>query len=126
MYESMKSTRDIINAFLDAVENRDFDRALTFLSAEEFSYRGPIDHFDDPNVFIQDISSIGTILKKIERRRVFIDGNEACVIATYHTTMEDLRTTQVAHWIRLKHSKITSVESFFDVRAYARMFEPEK
>ena len=122
----MKSTREIINAFLDAVENRAFDRALTFLSTEGFSYRGPIDHFDDPNVFIQDISSIGTILKSIERRRVFIDGNEACVIATYHTTMEDLRTTRVAHWIRLEHSKITSVESFFDVRAYARMFDPEK
>jgi len=122
----MKSTRDIISDFLDAVENRDFDRALSFLSAEEFSYRGPIDHFDDPKVFIQDISTIGTILKSIERRRVFIDGNEACVIATYYTTMADLQTTRVAHWIRLKHSKIISVESFFDVRAYARMFDPEK
>ena len=122
----MKTTSDIINAFLDAVENRAFDRALGFLSTEEFSYRGPIDHFDDPTVFIQDISSIGTILKRIERRRVFIDGNEACVIATYYTTMEDLSATQVAHWFRLKNSKITSVESFFDVRAYARMFEPEK
>lgn len=122
----MKSTRDIINAFLDAVESRDFDRALSFLSTEGFSYHGPIDHFDDPSVFIQDISSIGTILKSIERRRVFIDRDEACVIATYHTTMEDLSATQVAHWIRLKDSKITSVESFFDVRAYARMFEPEK
>lgn len=122
----MKSTRDIINAFLDAVENRDFDHALTFLSAKEFCYRGPIDIFDDPGAFIQDISAIGSILKRIERRRVFIDGNEACVIATYYTTMEDLHTTRVAHWIRLQQSKITSVESFFDVRAYARMFEPEK
>jgi hypothetical protein len=122
----MQSTRDIVNDFLDSVENRDFERALTFLSAEGFSYRGPIDHFEDPNIFIQDISTIGSILKRIERRRVFIDGNEACVIATYHTTMMDLQTTQVAHWIRLKQSKIVSVESFFDVRAYARMFDPEK
>jgi len=122
----MKSTRDIINAFLDAVENRDFDQALSFLSAEGFSYRGPIDHFEDPEAFIQDISSIGSILKRIERRRVFIEGNEACVIANYHTTMEDLKTTRVAHWIRLENSKITNVESFFDVRAYARMFDPEK
>ena len=122
----MNSTSDIINAFLDAVETRAFGRALGFLSTEEFSYRGPIDHFDDPGAFIQDIASIGNILKSIERRRVFIDGDEACVIATYYTTMDDLRTTRVAHWIRLKNEKITSVESFFDVRAYARMFEPEK
>ena len=122
----MNSTSDVINAFLDAIESRDFDRASTFLSTERFNYRGPIDQFDDPKAFIEDISSIGTILKRIERHRVFVDDDEACVIATYFTTIEDLQSTQVAHWIRLEHGKITNVESFFDVRAYARMFDPER
>lgn len=117
---------DIVNAFLDAIENRDFDRARACLSSDGFSYQGPIDHFDDAHSFIKDISAIGTILERIERRRMFLDGDEVCAILTYETTLDELESTRIAHWIRVRHGRICRIESFFDARAYARMFNPER
>lgn len=117
---------DIVNAFLDAIEARDFDRAAAYLSSNGFSYQGPIDCFESADAFIKDISSVGTILERIERRRMFVDGDEVCAILTYETTIDELESTRIAHWIRVSDGHISRIESFFDVRAYARMFDPER
>ena len=116
---------EIVTEFLDAVENGDFRRAGQMLSSEGFSYRGPIDQFDTAKAFLDDLARISTILKRIERRRFFSDGNEVCAIVTYVTTVEDVANTRAAHWLRIENGLIVSIEGFLDARAYARMFEPE-
>jgi hypothetical protein len=116
-------TQDVVDAFIDAIESRDFDRAAGYLSREQFSYRGPMQGFDDPDDFISDISRVGAILKRIDRRKIFVDGSEVCVIYDFVSTLSELASTRVALWIGVRNGKIASIEVFFDAHAYASMFE---
>jgi len=116
---------EIVTRFLDAFEARDFEAARTLLSDGDFRYDGPIDHFENATAFIDNISNIGQILKRIERRRVFADGGDVCVICSFWTTIDEIKHTRVALWCSVKGARITRIESFLDVRAYARMFAPE-
>ncbi len=116
---------DVVNDFLDAVETGDMERASECLSSDSFSYVGPIDRFERAEDLIEDLSRLGTILKCIERRRVFVDGDEVCVIVTYVTTVDDIANTRAAHWVRVENGRIVSIEGFLDTRNFARMFEPQ-
>ncbi len=118
------SALDVVTAFFDAVETRNFERAATMLSAENFSYEGSIEQHDNAADFIRSVSRFGTILESIERRRIFVDGDEVCVIMKYETSLEPIESMRFAHWLRVEGGKITRIESFFDARAYASMFEP--
>ena len=107
---------ETVTAFLDAFECRDFDAAGALLAREGFRYDGPIDRFHDARAFIDNISSIGQIL----------DGDDVCVICSFWTTIEEIEHTRVALWFQTRDGRIERIESFLDVRAYARMFDPER
>ena len=123
--ERVETPIEIVTEFLDAVEQGNSQRAGRMLSSDQFSYRGPIDHFDNVEAFLDDLAKLSTILKRIERRRLFSDGNEVCAIVTYVTTIEEVANTRAAHWLKIENGLIVSIEGFLDARAYARMFEPE-
>ncbi len=120
---SEQSVRELVNEFFNAIETRDFERAARCLSPDEFYYLSPIDSFVRARDFIADISRAGPIVKRIERRRMFIDGNDVCAIYNFITTMDALANTRVAQWMKIKDGKIISIEVFFDAHAYASMFE---
>ena len=82
-----------------------------------------MDRFHDARSFIADLVKIGQILRRIERRRLLVDGNEACAILTFVTTIPDIERTRVAEWITVEQGLIVRMEGFLDVRAYARMLE---
>ena len=119
------SVQDVVNAFFDAIEARDFERAEGLLSADNFSYEGPIERHDSAAAFIRSISRIGAILVGLKRRRMFVNGDEVCAIVTYETTLEAIESVRIAHWLKVERGRITRIESFFDARAYASMFEPD-
>ena len=114
---------DVVNAYLDAIAARDFARVRELLADEGFSNRSPISTFDDADAFVADISRVGPILERIERRRQFVEGEQVCVIVNYVTHMDQRRVTPVVHWMRIAGGKIAAIETFFDARAYAEMFE---
>ncbi len=120
---AVPSALDVVTAFFDAIEARDFERAEVLLSAENFSYEGSIEQHDNAADFIQSVSRFGAILESVERRRIFVDGDEVCAILRYETSLEPIESVRIAHWIRVERGKITRIESFFDARAYASMFE---
>lgn len=112
-----------VRGFLDAVAERDFDRAREFLADAGFSYRSPLSDFDDATAFIADISRVGPILERIEVRRTFVDGDEVCTIINFYTRMDRLQVTPVVQWSRVADGHIVAMEVFFDARQYAGMFE---
>ena len=125
MPRRLMTAAEIVIAFLEAFEARDFDAARALLADDGFRYDGPIDHFGDAAAFVDNISNIGQILERIERRRVFADGGDVCVICSFWTTIDEIEHTRVALWFHVQGERIARIESFLDVRAYARMFDPE-
>ncbi|MBI3897640.1 MAG: nuclear transport factor 2 family protein [Gammaproteobacteria bacterium] len=108
---------------MTAFAARDFDRVRTLLADESFRSRSPISEWENADAFIDSISRVGPILEMVERRHTFAEGNEVCVILDYVTRMDQRHVWPVAHVMRVENDKIVFIESFFDARAYAAMFE---
>ena len=68
-------------------------------------------------------SSIGPILERIERRKVFTRDDEVCVIMHVITTMENMKDMPVVLLAKVVDGRITDMEVFFDASEYNRMFE---
>lgn len=113
----------VVNTYLDAIAAGDFARARRCLADQGFSNRSPISTFDSADAFVADISRVGAILERIGRRKMFVDGNDVCVILDYVTYMDKRQVTPVVHWMRIAGGKITGIETFFDARVYEALFE---
>ena len=115
----------IVTAFLDALEDRDFERLRTFLTDTGFFYRSPVSVTDNAEDYILLISRVGPILEKIERVRTFVDGDDVCSILRLRTTMENLKEVPVVQLTSVANGKIVAMEVFFDASEYNKMFEFE-
>ncbi|MGB5177844.1 MAG: nuclear transport factor 2 family protein [Gammaproteobacteria bacterium] len=115
---------EIVSALLDAFEARDFELARTFLSDDAFSYRSPIESFNNADAFISNISRIGPILERIERCKTFVNGNDVCSVLKTHTTMDTLNGVPVAQVATVVAGKITAIEAIFDATEYNKMIVP--
>jgi|LGVF01.1.fsa_nt_gb limonene-1,2-epoxide hydrolase len=119
-----QSPEEVVNAFLDAFEARDFGRVRSFLSDHDFSYQSPIESFSNADDYIVTISRVGPILEGIERCKTFVDGNDVCSILKIRTTMDTLDATPVVELITVVDGKITSMEAIFDATEYNKMIVP--
>ncbi len=115
---------EVVNAFLDAFEAREFERARVLLSNETFSYQSPIESFTNADEFIASISRVGPILERIERCKTFVHGNDVCSILKIHTTMDTLNAAPVAQVTTVVGGKITVMEAIFDATEYNKMIVP--
>lgn len=119
----MTDPTEVLDAYLDAIAARDFPRARNLLSDQNFTTRSPISQFDSADAYIADISRVGPILEALERRKTFVDGNDVCAIVNYVTRMDRRQVSPVVHLMRVERGKITAIETFFDARDYAAMFD---
>ncbi len=114
--------RDIVQAYLDAIEARDFARARTCLHDTTFSYLSPIAEFDDADTFIHDILRVGPILEGIERRHTFAEGNLVCSVLDFKTRMAQVETNTVVQLSTVSEGRISVIEAIFDASEYLKMF----
>lgn len=120
-----QSPQRVVEAYLDAIESRDFEHARSYLADRGFSYRSAISSFDDPDAFMADVWRVGPIMDGIERRRTFVDGEEVCSILNFRIRMDRLQVTPVVQLARVVDGKIVSIEAFFDASEYVKMFDVE-
>ncbi|MDH3832435.1 MAG: nuclear transport factor 2 family protein [Gammaproteobacteria bacterium] len=122
---SETAAEKIVTAYLDALENRDFERLRSFLSDTGFSYRSPVSKADNADDYTLIISRVGPIIEKIERVRNFVDGDDVCSILRFRTTMDTLKEVPVVQLTSVVNGKIVAIEIFFDASEYNKMFELE-
>ncbi len=117
-------TRNTVETFLDAFESGDFACITRCLAPSGFTFEGPVDRFENAGAFVTDLEKYALILRRIERRRLFVDGREACAVVTFVTSVSDIERTRVVVWVKTDtNGRIVRIESFLDARAYTRMFE---
>jgi hypothetical protein len=118
-------TRALVDELLDAIERHDYERARGLLADEGFSYESPISSFTSADDFVQHFSLMAGILHKIERRRVFVDGQELCHILIFVTQLSDKESMKAVLWTRVAEGRIQRIEALFDTHWYRRMFESD-
>jgi ketosteroid isomerase-like protein len=116
----MTDARRVAEEFFAAWTGKDFNRARALLH-DDLSFKGPIDAFDDADAYLRALQGLSQIVTGAERRKVFVDGDDVCVIYDLHTA--PVPSAPTAEWYQVRDNRIAAIRVFFDARPFAPLFE---
>src|SRR5262249_3084597 len=99
--------RAIADAFFKAWTGGDLDTAR-LVRQDDVSFEGPIDKFDNADAYIGALRGLSQIVKAVEEQKVFVDGDDVCVIYNLVTATQ-AGTSPTAEWYHLRGGKISAV-----------------
>ena len=99
-------------AYLDAVAKQEYDRVAGLL-ADDLQFRGPQSTRTSAQDFISALKRLGAVHVRNDVKRVFVDGDEVCVIYDFvtDTTAGALPTIE---WLRFEGARIRSIDLYYD------------
>jgi hypothetical protein len=98
--------------YLDAVAKQEFDRVEELLAAD-LRFRGPAMTRSSARDFIAALKRLGAIHVRNDIKRVFVDGDDVCVIYDFvtDTTAGSLPTIE---WLHFDGARIHSIDLYYD------------
>jgi len=111
----------VADRFFKAWTTGDFATARSLLH-DDVSFTGPIDTFDNADAYIAALQGLSRIIKSAEEQKVFVDGDDVCVIYEL-VTNTPAGASPTAEWYHMRDGKIAAVRVFFDARPFAPLFE---
>lgn len=117
------SPHAVVEAYFDALTAHDYERAGSLLATQGFRYESPIAKFSRVDDFREYIVGFGGILRGIERRRVFVDGEDVCHWLVFETQLSERVSTRAVQWTRVVDGRIAFIELLFDPYRYRLLFE---
>ena len=116
----MTDASRVAEDFFAAWTSKDFGRARELLH-DDVSFEGPIDHFDTADAYLQSLRGLSQIVTGVDTRKVFVDGDDVCVIYDMQTT--PVPDARIAEWYTVRDGKIAAMSVVFDARPFAPLFE---
>jgi YHS domain-containing protein len=114
----MTQTPEIIERYHQAFYGGDAATARQYL-ADEFSFEGPAGTIHGPDAFLRASAHVGRGVKSTERRKVFVDGDDVCLVYDLVVEQPAVRVS-VAEWFCLRDARIVSIRMMFDTAAFTR------
>jgi ketosteroid isomerase-like protein len=111
------SPKDVVDRFLSAWSSKDFSTARALLQ-DNLSFKGPFDSFDTADDYMRAITQLAAIVTGVETRKVFVDGQDVCVIYDL-VTATPAGTAPVAEWHQVRGDRIATIRAYFDARPFA-------
>jgi len=102
----MADAKQVAEGFFDAWTGGDFERARGLLH-DDVSFEGPIDSFSDAVSYLASLRQLSGIVTGAEKRKVFVDGDDVCVIYDLKTT--PVPSSRTCEWYRVRDGRIASV-----------------
>jgi hypothetical protein len=102
----------IARAYVEAVGHKELGK-LEALLAPDVEFTGPAMRLSSAAEVLTALRRIGAILVRNEIRRVFADGNEACVIYDFVTDTA-IGTVPTVEWLRIEGGRIRSMKLYYD------------
>ncbi len=116
----MADAAQVAEDFFDAWTGKNFERARSLLH-DNVSFEGPIDSFSDADSYLASLQQLSGIVTGAEKRKVFADGDDFCVIYDLRTV--PVPSSRTCEWYRVRDGKVASVSVVFDARPFAALFE---
>jgi ketosteroid isomerase-like protein len=116
----MSEAARIAEAFFDAWTSKDLTRARQLVH-DDLSFEGPIDTFSDADSYLQSLQGLSQIITGIDKRKLFVDGDDVCIIYDMHTG--PVPDSRIAEWYTVRDGRIASISVVFDARPFAPLFE---
>jgi ketosteroid isomerase-like protein len=115
----MADAAHVAEGFFDAWTSKDFDRARSLLH-DDVSFQGPIDTFADADSYIASLRQLSGIVTAAEKQKVFVDGDDVCVI--YDLKTAPVPSSRTCEWYRVRDGRVATVSVVFDARPFAALF----
>ena len=115
----MANAGEVAERFFSAWTGGDFEGARGLLH-DDLAFDGPFDTFHDADSYLQPLRGLSAVVTGADVRRVFSDGDEACVLYDLHTA--PVPDAPVAEWFVVRDGRIASIRAYFDARPFAPMF----
>lgn len=107
-----KNAREVVMAYIDALDGQDFDLASSFID-ENVKIIGPAgEGFGKPKNFTDMLKRYSG---KYDIKREFVDGNEVCLLYDYHTSGN---VVYMCSWYKVRNGKIEFIRTVFDPAAF--------
>jgi ketosteroid isomerase-like protein len=107
-----KDPKALALEYLDAVSKREFCK-LNDLLAPDLKFTGPSMTRSTAQDFIAALKRLGAIHVRNEVKRVFADGDEACVIYDF-VTDTPAGALPTIEWLRFAEGRIRSINLYYD------------
>ncbi len=119
----VRDPKALVEAYLQALEDRDYDAARGCLADRGFSYVSPIASYSRADDLLDHAMIGGSIVHQRQPIKCFVDGPDVCHILRYWIQLSDKQQVDIAHWARVEHGRIVGITAIFDARAYWSLFE---
>jgi hypothetical protein len=116
-----KSAKEIVMGYQKALGSGDWKSARGFLD-DNMSFKGPIAAYDKPEPYIEDLKKLHHIVKGVDMKKVFVDGDDVCLLYDMITDTP-AGTAYISEWYHVKGEKISAVRVVFDARPFAAMWK---
>jgi hypothetical protein len=119
----MADAAQVAEGFFDAWTSKDFDRARELVH-DDLSFEGPIDSFTDADSYLASLKQLSAIVTGVDKHKVFVDGDDVCVI--YDLKTAPVPRARTCEWYRVRDCKVGAVSVVFDARPFAPLFEAQQ
>jgi len=108
----MSDVREIVMGYLDAIYGADGATARRYL-ADQFAFTGPAARFSDPDRFLLATEHAARAVRKIDKHKVFVDGQDACIFYDLHID-HAVGVVPVAEWYHVDGDRISAIRTILD------------
>jgi predicted ester cyclase len=102
-------TKDIVLAFIDAVNKEDFKKARMYVT-DDFKFNGVLGSRDGATAYFKDLEQMKF---KYEIKKTFFDEKDVCIL--YEISMAGKKIF-CCGWYHLREGKVSSLRVVFDPR----------
>ncbi len=111
--ESQSSAKDVVLAYLKSLDGQDYDSAQKQLG-DSVRVKGPTG--ESFNSRTQFIDMLRTYHGRYDLKKVFVDGNDVCVLYDFATPTAKVF---MCSWYQVESGRIVSIQTVFDPRPFA-------
>ena len=102
--------------YIEACGRKDYDIVGRLLSPS-VNFVGPGNAVTGAAPYLAVLRRLGPVWRRSDVKKVFVDGNEVCVIYDF-VTDTPAGAVPIVEWLRVKDGQIASVNLFFDRVAF--------
>lgn len=118
------NNKKLVENYVHAFGEKRFG-ALSGLLHPDLKFKGPRNTLDTATDYITAIVRLGVIIVRNDIKRIFTDGDEACVIYDF-VTDTPVGIIPTVEWFTIKEGKITSIHLIFDRHRWDEVLEEIK
>jgi hypothetical protein len=104
--------RTVARAHVEAMTRKDF-QTMERLFAPDITFKGPGGTLSGTSDVLGGYKRLGPILLRNDIRKIFVDGDEACVIYDFVTDTPG-GVVSTVEWLQLRDGRIRSIWLLFD------------